>query len=1331
MNLYLLISIAGVVQANKDKRDRILDLLAEIDAKDHVSLPSQLASLMEEKTLRGSFMNWYDPPRRRGGHPPCECPDIPGDQIHNACLNRRLSLVNGGFSSVQTPNATVGFSIEGGRTALRHEYAQLVSTQASTRNSTSQLAKNLTDPIVGYVFKTDRATQKLLNEETLMTDSISSAWMNMVNVTQKVTTGSGRLAETIDNSTGALIDWFDSVQSNEETANYYNVLQAVGRAQGILNFYVNSINKAVGMVFRALNKLSASTQGSESSSSALGDALVSAADLLSSEVDAFSQSLPDIGSPTSDAKAQAISGMVTQYQQSGQSLINALRTTGEAKEAEVRNASSSQIVSQDISSSLLLASARNASSEQVDELIMDQAGLVRNIQGDTQNLSTRIDAKVLSDTNTLQVRTSSELANITNAINSVNGISGQLDSLNGTERTLVTSTKAAVQGYESENDQDVSTLRRSAERKSSQIVTNAQGISSGSVSAVGSNFQANMQDMGMNADSLISLMTNSAGSMAQASANAANALTLAATGGQGSVGTAGRTVMDSYAASFGGILNQLGVMPGTMASGTLISAIIAATLNEAQRKKSDADYESEAAASSGVTQSAKQLNDAEDLIGGMVEDISKDAAAGHSSVGAISTVVSSSSGNSVGASTNAEIVANSNSRVLSDAASSIGDSEDQAVGVLSGVVDQFTESGGQFSAPASSSSIGSGLSSTLDEAASLVKSAQTTVDQSTDASSSNRESAVQSLSDAVDIGDSASESAESSFQQSSGGIDQTADSSLADLDRFAAMGSSDASGVVAQQMLNVNSMQNSASLRVGKVTLGQLNQIRAIAASIQSLMQQVNAYLAHNTGPLANEISGLPLIANRLLLQLYALEEEATKIEAGTSFTGDYSWADIVSALQSILVSRNSSTLDSLLQINAAFNQTADRVGADIHSEISAVLSAFADTATSLETQIGGVAYHVPASVASNSSTVLDDISNITSDVSFLTNASFNALNNMTNGLASDALPSNISSLYALVDVGTKAAGIDSQYAASVLDQLAAQAKSQVNAVSQFNQTSGFVNPGDIDQQASIASINENVANSKLHQQQAFLDSLSGASTDLSGDYQAQVRASSVVASQNANHVFNEVVQGKAQVGQMVGNIAAQYAAQQSELGDDSTVNSAQQAFNLGIMRRNLVGLINVFDVFTGASNRSFANGVGDMHTFGIATLASLKQKLSAFEQQLLNNDQQIDSNVSIVNSTFQTVNVSLIDPKASFTSKQLDDWLQVQMNALAASESSLGVIGAGKPIDETTINFRSNATVNSLALAAQNLLSVYSIDLPRIDQIVAETSWNSSIPIR
>lgn len=1324
-------ALIAAKQANAEDNDvdraKILNLLSEIGADEsHVDTMKDMWSLLQ----RGRFL-WFrwgkdnENRRRVNGHAPCECPDTPGDQRSGGCLNRRLGYLSQIVSSVQTPNATTGFSIEGARMAVRSEFANLVNTAGITSNVTGEFVFNLTDPSNGFVPRLDRVSQKLLAEESLMVESLNNAWMSTVNVSDKVVAGANDLSEIISNSTGALIDWFNSLQDEEEKSNHENVQNAAAVAQSSLAVYVDSMNDALSMDDNALAQLGGSVGGSQDSSYALCDALESAADSLSGKIESFNQTLISLGQPTSQAIGQALDGLVNQYQQIAQQQLSVLQTTSASKIADMRNASSIQIHDQDASAIDSIGLARNTSNSQVSELRADQGALTSEIQSQFRNLSNYINEAGQNYTASLQRSVGAFQDNRTAITNSERDFTGQLGSFNSSEKKIFTSAQTDVQGNDAQAGQSVNSLFAKATGRQTQVQTKALNVAAGSVQGVGSNFQSNMQSMGLSTDSLISTLTSSAGSTAQDSANAANGLSLAATSGQQAISTAGQTVQGSFQSSFGDVLDQMGSIPGTIGASTQSSTAMMAAINQANTNASTVALQVSVAANDGLESSASNLSIAESVAGALASNVTQDAPAAEATIDSIESSVGSSSATSNGASANANQVANTNSQALSDAASLIADNEDGAATALQSSVSQLMQSGGDASS-STSAPLSSGLSEAMASAGSLVQSAKNAIDQSSESISSGGQSAVQSLEDAQGSSARASGAAQSDYDQSAVAVDRGAHSALADVNQYLATSTGSTSDVVSQQMNSVKSKQNEASLQMGQLSASQLTQIQSVASSIDSLMQQMNGYMGKNSGPLAKDIAGLAADANNLFLQLNVLQSEASDIEteAETS-TGQDSWSGPLSAFQTVIVSQNSSAMDQLSQIESQFNESAGDVSASVHSQISDSVNEFADSASSLESQLGGIQLHATNIDAEHGAQLtIGAISNLADSMSNLTNQSMRSLSKVSNSTV-DTLPSNISDLYGLVTVGMQAAGVDSQYASSLLDQLAAEAKAQVNSVSQFNQTDGFLNPGEISQQASMSKINENVAKTKLQQQQAFLKDLSGTSTDLSSDYQAQVQATRLEASQDASNVYNKVVQGKAHVSQMVGNIAAQYAAQQTQMGSNTTLSNAQQSIDIATLRRNMAGLINVFDSFTGAANQSFSTGANDMETFGVATLAQLKRRLSALDQQLLNDDQQIGSNISDINTALQGVNVTDIDAQAQAAGEQFDDWMQAQVSSINSSHSALSSVGSGTPMNESTLDMRTNGTVNSLAQAAQALLAQYGIDNSRIDQIIAQTTWN------
>ena len=437
---------SGLLVAADNSRTKILNLLAEIDAKDNLlHLPDEMGSLLEEQHLRTLRRVSRDPPRRRGGHSPCECPDTPGDQLTTECLSRRYEFVNNNLQKVQTPNATTGFSIEGGRMALRNAYSEVIQLGKSIENTTNELEKNLTDRTSGYVPRTDRATQQLLNEETLMVQSANNAWMSTVNVSDKVVFGANRLGTKLTQTAGSLLTWFNQMQGNEEMATYKNMKRAASLAQNGLNVYVRDINQAVSSVFDALQQLDSSMGGSETSSSSLGDALESAADSLNSQVDTFNQTVIDLEQPTADSIHETLTGLVNQYEKVAQQQVASLQASAALKIADMRKESVGQIQDQEKTTATSLASARTAAVSQGAQVVNNQAALTAAIQAGFQDLGEKIDLEGQKYTASLQDSVSKHLSNISSINSSVSTISGDVATFGSTEKKTFTASQTASQ----------------------------------------------------------------------------------------------------------------------------------------------------------------------------------------------------------------------------------------------------------------------------------------------------------------------------------------------------------------------------------------------------------------------------------------------------------------------------------------------------------------------------------------------------------------------------------------------------------------------------------------------------------------------------------------------------------------------------------------------------------------------------------------------------------------------------------------------------------------------------------------------------------------------
>jgi uncharacterized protein YciW len=724
-------------------------------------------------------------------------------------------------------------------------------------------------------------------------------------------------------------------------------------------------------------------------------------------------------------------------------------------------------------------------------------------------------------------------------------------------------------------------------------------------------------------------------------------------------------------------------------------------------------------AADGLASSATNLTEIEKQVGSLISDIKQAKQAGASKVRGISsaTVAVSTAGKKTQSSVQKS--AGNTKTNLADAADRIANSEDSASQQLNRVVGEMLNTGNGSSSL--SVSISGSLTSTLNSATDLLGSAKAASKNALETVSGSSQSGVAALRAAQENTAAVSSIVKTNFQDSSTKVSQSANAAMSDINGFLASATNGVASAVAKQLSVISSMKTSTSSQVASLKTTQLVQIQALAASIDSLMHQVNAFLGKNGAPLASQVQQLEVRAKRLLLQLNALQTEGERIDAAAS--GGYGWRDIVSSISGILLHKNSSAFDQLVQVGSGFNRTADSLAAQAVAQIQEVESNYTNQVNQLESQLSAVSSVASSTSAENSTQISQSLASLVQDLSNsvtnLSSASNAALSNIKN-TASNGLPANMSSLYGLVAKGAQAAGVDAQYAEFVLDDLAAQAQKVVGSISQFNQTNGTLNNADVQQEESIAAMNENVAKAKMQQQQSFLKSLSGASTNLSSDYEAQVRAGRIAASWDASNLQNLILQGQAALANMVGSVAEEYASQQSKMGADASVSRIQQSIDLASLRRTLVSLLESLDILVGSASTSFGIGASDMDSFSSTVLNELRRNMSDFGQTLMNDITSINSNISEIDSTLYGVSITPLDSQINSQTQEFNDWVSDRVSQIEKSNSSIHEFGGTIPIEESLVKSKTEAALFSVASAARTLLAHFNINIPKIDEIVA-----------
>ena len=1300
------------------ERDRLMVLLSELDVQQ--KLPNELGSFMEDQR-RGWWAVSREPPRRRGGHPPCECPDNPGDMYTTGCLNRRMGLVETQLSAVQTPNQTLGFSVSGGIGGLRNEYINdLMPYFKEVSTDTANVTKQLSDRGSGYIYRVDRATQKLLNEETMMLYSLNQAWMSAVNMSNTVGAGANGLQSLMNTVTGDMIRWFNGMQGVEESVNFGNLNQAAALANGALSTYSKSLNEAQSVVFGLLSGLDSSIGGLSRSSSSLADSLDSAADSLANQIQSFNQSLRDMGNPTSQSIQQGLAGLVSQYQGVSQKQIGNLETAAATKITQTRSATVQDINNQRSTQGAALGVARTQGVAKIGLVASSQGNLSWAVQSAFQNLTDSIDTDSQKDTASINDQVTSITGNISTVNSSVGLVQGEVVSFVNKVKTTVSSTRTDVQGFSSGAQKALTALKAQATSKASQVVSSANSLAAGSIQAVGTNFHKNMNQLGLNTDSLISSLSSAASTTAQQSASAAAGLSSAANAGHETVGVAKDTVSGAVRDALESMLGSVETIPTRIQSTAAVGASLVKSLSDSQTNVSNAVSQVTSLAADGLASSATNLTNIEKQVGSLLSGIKQGKRTGASKVKGISSATGALSRAGKKTQSSVQKSAAKSKTSLVDAADLLANSEDSASQQLSRVVGEMMNTANGSS---SSASISGSLTSTLNSATDLLGSAQAAAKNALETVSGSSQSGVAALAAAQQKTAAVSSTAKTNFQDSSTKLSQSTNSAMSDIDDFLASATNGVAGVVAKQLSVINSMKSSTSSQVENLKSTQLVQIQALAASIDSLMQQVNAFLGKNVGPLASQVQQLEVDAKRLLLQLNALQIEGERIDAAATTTGGYGWRDIVSSISGILLHQNSSAFDQLVQVGSGFNRSADSLAAQAVAQIQEVESNYTNQVNQLESQLSAASSVASSTSAENSTQISQSlvslVRNLSNSVANLSSASNAALSDIKN-TASNGLPPNMASLYGLVAKGAQAAAVDAQYAEFVLDDLAAQAQKVVGSISQFNQTNGTLNPADVSQEESLAAMNENVAKAKLQEQQSFLKSLSGASTNLSADYEAQVQAGRMAASLNASNLQNQILQGKAALANMVGSVAEEYASQQSKMGADASVSRIQQSIDLASMRRTLVSLLESLDILVGSASTSFGIGASDMDSFSSTVLNELQRNMSAFGQTSMNDITSINNNISEIGSTLYGVRVTPLDSQLNSQTQEFNDWVSDRVSQIEKTNSSIYQFGETIPIEESLVKSKTEAALFSVASAARTLLAHFNINIPQIDEIVA-----------
>ena len=1293
----------------------LLRILGEIDNERELMLASDVTSFFEHKSSLSA-----ESLRRRGGHPACECPDTPGDSLSTSCLSRRLSLVQDDTKALNFLNSTTGISIEGGRIQLRKDYGALQQASKGLSAETELLVANLTGPSRGYVVRVDSASKVLLNEETLMVQSANNAWAHMINVSGLVDESSERLSRKISNSTESLISWFNQMQKSEEHSTVDNLKKTLELATSALEKFIDNINAAKESVYGALGGLESTVGESSTSVDSLEDSLKSASNTLAEELDNFNISLPSIGDVTEQRLRQSVSDWIREYQSVANQQISLLHAGASTKLAKARNATSLEISGQAGSMSRSLSVAGNQSEAGVGTVGNQQAAFLVQLKSLFNALSSKFEAREKGYTSDVSSEASSLRSTVSRVSDSVQELSGQLGSFNRTEKTSVSSSNRNRMSYLTAANTKVTEFASQASAKAKQVQGSSQSISSDSVEAVGSRTQSKLASMGSETNSMISTLADAAGSVAQASAQSMSQLSRTTANADTVIGSAKATVGDQLTSSYSDLLSTTGNIPKNIEKTLGTKRVLNSALSDLQDKVSLVIDQVMGSAASTASMVAGNHSQTERQVSVFAANMTRDGEVSKKKVRHVTSSLKNSRASKIKTAASVAKVARTNSLAVSKTATQVASSEEKASGVLKKQVDRIVENSKKRQPAATP--IAPRLSKSLTAASNQLESAKKSLDVSASSVERRKQNAVAALEGVKLVTTSTAQKSWRGFQTGLDKIRKQQNDSLASVDGIVSSGFVQAAGVVQKSLKEVAREKKESEIAFNRVSLGKMDSVRVNAERIDSLSTQVQEFLKENVGPLSSQKQDLIPMISRLVSNLKTIESQADKIESRTA-TKTAEDSDWPSGLSRILIAANSSALDRLLEIGSGFNRSAVKLKGTVVSEIVSLESQLTNNAKSLETQVSKLQDQA-ASAKENlvTGSTMNRIANISSAIITTSKTSHAGLNKMK-GAASSSF--NYSALYSNVIKASQAASRNTKKARAEVDLLAAKAANLTTGITAFNQTNGYLNPADVKQQAGLASITENVASSKLEAQQASLNSMSAASTNLSSDFQKQLLAQTAALNANSSNLFNQVAVNKARVSQAVGRIAAQYTAQNSQISTNTTVSKTQQARDLVSMRSRLLSLLQAFRLYTGATNASSSLRLNDMNSFAVERLGYLNDSLGRFGQDLIAASRNISVKINTINSTLIALGNTQVDSSRESLADTFNDWVSTRHSDLLAASISAQSMGKVIPVTSATIRRTLSTVINSFATTARSILRQFKINNPKLDAIILSSAKN------
>jgi hypothetical protein len=1307
-----------LVTARFSDRDHLVSLLSEVDSKpntdrlENLLSLSDLGSFIEERqTLRkGSRPE----PARRRSDSPCNCADNYDDGKTTACLMLRLEGFYGQYNQVLAVDAS-GNSVESGRLALRQGFQDSKNSWNILSTLTSQLTTNISSTSIGLQAVVDRAVQRTFNEETLLVQSINSAWMNLITMTGKTDSGINSANDLLDATTTNITKWFNDLQNTEELVSYMNLQQVVTLANADLKMYTSQMNAVESSVYTVLNALENDMGGAEGNSSSLADSLEGTVDKLTGDVESFNSNIPYAGQDAMNRISVSLAGQGQSYQLAAQSATSGYTSGSKSKQDNLEKSTESQISDQSNSGTTLLTNTRNNLMGTVGTISDKQTGFKAISSGIFNSAVTAV--QEISTSNQKNITTS--VATMQSTLNAADTATSNIDSLltgwNNDENQAVVNSNSNEAGDAQAATNTFNKLLSGIMSKQSSSLTSAQSAAVAAVSAVGTNFQSSMQQIGSQYDAVLSQMAQDSNNAAKASSSTTNGLTNTATSSSNAVDAVSQSMIQNVQSAFTNVLNSVSILPGGISETAGSTLDMYAVIQAAKTNRTQASEMIKAALFGSSTYSMDQQSTTEQAIDQLLSQIDSAAPSVSKSIGSITESLQGASGTG----SSVQVSANGAGQKASDVVASASNDVANAMDSFGSSLNSMFKSLISAAVPGSGTVVG-GAPSAANDAGNTVVTVQHQVDQA----NNNQEQAYRAGEDKVDEAaskiDSASETADTVGASSSDDIDSHVDNASGNVDDVAAKNSGDVADETKTQQDEIEAAQQRAELKISQLSVGDMDQLRALAASANSLMHQINLFLTSNNPTLFNSAMALPGYYNDIYHQLAHLADQVAGIESSFNSGGSMSYTSLINSISSKIRSLNSTQFGTLNQIGSDFNVSADRVFSNTSDFINQMVHEFVSDTQALQSQLAGMSDQVQAAELSLLNTpdgqnVVESIGNISQSMYEL----HTQMSEILQGVDSQGVgsaPPNMSSIFDLVANYTALAGLDAANASAVINKLSVAASGNINDAIQFS-NSKKVSQDAIDREASLAALNENIANSQLAARRAALAQLQADSSQLASAYADQVEDQTNAQMNTASAVYNSVVKARADTASAMARIQQAFASQSSNVENAIDGQQSQSSTDIANLQNQMTLLLSLFNQYIQTIHGTFALADSDRQSFTNAVLVDVGNKLSVTDNDLIQMDSDMTEKIGDVSDAIGSIQNSKVESTAASLLNGFQAWLETQISLIQQDSTDLENISMSA--DTTSMQSNLNDAVAAVAANAKDLLTKSGLSTSAIDDIL------------